>query len=373
MAATSSPPGEAVFVPPYPASWIDRLTTALERAPGPTWLVLAVLALAAVLLQWLIQRSVGAYRPGPYLPLQVWMTVNFAYFLAMILYLDRAAAAALEAFRPVLDTPSREPDAGRPPSSYLELRYRLTTLPARPTLWATFLGGAVLVLVPMVFLRSGGGESSSLMGLFTSFGYSSSVIGLTATLLQFIFNQAVGAVVVYHTIHQLRLINHIYLRRARVNLYRLQPLYAFSVPTAMTAGALLLYTYAWFGSSPVLLLQPVSVSLGIFFGGIALVTFAWPLWGIHRRLVQEKKRLLEQSSARFEAAVSQLHERVDAQQLERMDDLNKTLSSLEIEQAALRRVPTWPWEPGTVRGLVAALLVPILIWLTQSILQRLMG
>ena len=61
---------------------------------------------------------------------------------------------------------------------------------------------------------------------------------------------------------------------------------------------------------------------------------------------------------------------MDKNELGRMDDLNKALSSLEIERAALEHVPTWPWERGTLRSLVAAIVIPLLVWAIQAILQR---
>ena len=63
--------------------------------------------------------------------------------------------------------------------------------------------------------------------------------------------------------------------------------------------------------------------------------------------------------------MAELHRRMDKNELARMDDLNKALSSLEIERAALERVPTWPWERGTLRSLVAAILIPLLIFVIR--------
>ena len=53
-----------------------------------------------------------------------------------------------------------------------------------------------------------------------------------------------------------------------------------------------------------------------------------------------------------------------------MNERHKALSSLEIERAVLERVPTWPWERGTLRSLVAAILIPLLVWAIQAVLQR---
>lgn len=82
---------------------------------------------------------------------------------------------------------------------------------------------------------------------------------------------------------------------------------------------------------------------------------------------------MAKSAEKFEATVAELHRRVDKNALKAMDDLNKTLGSLEIEQAALRRIPTWPWEPGALRSVIAALILPIVIWLIQFILEGILG
>lgn len=75
----------------------------------------------------------------------------------------------------------------------------------------------------------------------------------------------------------------------------------------------------------------------------------------------------------METGVSELNRRMDRNEPTRMDDLNKALASLEIERAALERVPTWPWERGTLRTLVAALVLPLILWLAQTFLERALG
>ena len=49
------------------------------------------------------------------------------------------------------------------------------------------------------------------------------------------------------------------------------------------------------------------------------------------------------------------------------------MTNLEIEQKALRRISTWPWQPETVRWLVTALVLPLGLWLVQYFLQRVLG
>ena len=75
----------------------------------------------------------------------------------------------------------------------------------------------------------------------------------------------------------------------------------------------------------------------------------------------------------MKSTTAELHRRLDQAKITGMDDLHKALASLDLERAHLSRVPTWPWQPETLRGLVAALALPIVIWLIQYGLGRLLG
>lgn len=371
--APASATSPAVFVPPYPPSWYDRLARRIDRLPGPSWLAYLVLGVAGMLVMVGVQMLAGPYHPGKYLALHLFLGSQFAYLLGLMRLLDRSAAAALETFRPVLHLPRRLRGGQADVATALEeLRYRLTTLPPRPTLWASVAGVLLGVVIPLLAFRVPGTTARSLAAAFTWGRMSTEPGAMTVLMIQLAFSEAVAGVFIYHSIHQLREISRIYLTFTRLNLYRLQPLYAFSVPAALTAGGLILYNYAWFAVAPEFLDQPISIALGIFFATAAAVIFAWPLLGIHRRLVAEKRLALGESARRFEAAAAELHQRVDKKSLTKMDDLNKTLASLELERAALQRIPTWPWDAGTPRGLAVTLVLPLAIWLAQYLLQRLL-
>ena len=367
----AAPPEPTAFTPPYRPSWYDRLTRRVGRLPGPAWLAYLLLVAVGILLLTGVQVLAGSYHPGRYLLLHLFLGAQLAYLLGLMRLLDRSAAAALETFRPVLHLPRRlRVGATEETASLEELRYRLTTLPPRPTLVASLAGVILGVVLPLLVFRIPGTTAPSLTAAFAWARLSTAPGALTFILLHLAVSEAVAGVFIYHSIHQLREISRIYLTFTRLNLYRLQPLYAFSVPAAMTSGGLILYNYAWFAVAPEFLEHPISIGLGIFFAATAVVIFAWPLLGIHRRLVAEKRKALAESARRFEAAVAELHQRVDKKALAKMDDLNKTLASLELEQAALQRIPTWPWDPGTPRGLAATLVLPLVIWLAQYLLQR---
>jgi hypothetical protein len=115
--------------------------------------------------------------------------------------------------------------------------------------------------------------------------------------------------------------------------------------------------------------DPTALVIILPLTALGLASFVWPLLGIHRLLVQEKGRLLDEAALRFQATLAELHRRVDSGQLEGMDDLHKAMASLEIELSALDRVPTWPWRPETMRLLITALALPLLVWIVQYVLQ----
>ncbi len=66
---------------------------------------------------------------------------------------------------------------------------------------------------------------------------------------------------------------------------------------------------------------------------------------------------------------AELYGRVDAGELHSIDELRVTMASLETGQSMLTRIPTWPWRPETLRGLVSALLLPLVMFILQFVLQ----
>jgi hypothetical protein len=181
---------------------------------------------------------------------------------------------------------------------------------------------------------------------------------------------AVVAVLVYHTVHQLRVVEEIYKRHTRIDLYTLRPLYRFSYLSAQTAVGISLIVYCWYLAAPTLF--SVGFSGFLTFTLFSLLTFAWPLWGAHRLLEDEKDRMISANGERQRRAAAELHQRVDAGNTNDMDNLHKTLASLELEYTTLDRISTWPWRPETLRAVAAALLFPVIVWLTQWILQRIL-
>lgn len=340
---------EYLVAPLYPASWVDRLTGWIERLPGPSWAVYVVAWLALFGLETVVKWSDGTYPVGTFYPFHAVWAGSGIYALALMNRLDHAAAAALDTFRPVLldDT------------AYPRLRYQLTTLPARSTLLMSL--GGLLVGVAITALTS---FNWSLLKVGMSLP-SVLLDGLLMLSLWWVF----GALF-YHIVHQLRLIIHIYAKETHINLFELGPLYAFSGVTARTAIGIILLDYAWYATGTQAMNNPVTVGVTLLFVLLGVITFAWPLWGVHQLLVKEKTRVQGEMARRMETSCADLHRRIDSANLGEMDALNKAMASLVIEQNVLKDISTWPWQPETVRALATAVVLPVILWFILRLLEQ---
>ena len=238
--------------------------------------------------------------------------------------------------------------------------YRMTTLPGRPTLLITV--GLTLASLPFgmaefSFIQTGGLERVPVLFIL--------IIGS-------IYLGGIG--LFYHSLYQLREISRLYRDHVEVRLARVRPLHALSRVTGLTALGLIVLNYGWYIAQPGLdPNNPVTIIESNFLFLLALITFAWPLWGAHRLLGEAKEQGLADVARRREAVRMQLHQAVDGGHLDRVDPLHKVLGALEAENTELARVATWPWAPGTLRGLLGAVFLPVVLWLIQFGLGRLLG
>jgi hypothetical protein len=338
---------------PYAPSWIDVLTGWVERLPGPAWAYYIGLYLCLIGLDLAQRAQIDAFQiPRIFVWVFLWA---LPYNMWFIHYTDKFAARALERFRPGLNCDD---------ATYEELNYRLTTMPALPTLFAGLLGGLLGVGLLSVLPRD---QQLALVDLSPM----TETVGLYQALA--VAAMALAAAVLYHTWHQLRIVSHIYRHHTAVDLFNQQPLYAFSDLSARTALGLLIISYGWSLAAPEVQDSPAAVLVLIAFNLICALTFIFPLAGIHNLLKQHKDACLATIGARFQSAAVLLHHRVDSRQVTDMDNLNKTLMALELEHKIVQRAPTWPWNPEAPRLIVGALLLPIALWLLQTLLERLLS
>jgi hypothetical protein len=342
---------------PYPPSWMDRLIAWIEHLPLPSWFFYLIVLLIGLLIEHIIQWMDGSLPMGSISPALLAEAPFLVFAPAVYQYLNTTALQALREFRPALQIDDAQ---------YAILEYRITTVPARPALIATILS---VVLAAINLLASP-----------AAYGISSWTSTATATILAlFLILQApFYLILIYHSLRQLSLVASIHAMVKQINLFQLFPVYAFSSLTARTGLAIILliyYSYFFFydlnvrGSTPGFL----GVVSYLPFFLVALACFVLPLLGMHHRLAQEKSRLLAESNRRLELALSDLHERIDGGEYDKVDIIQKTLSALRLEHDVLEKISTWPWKTETLRSFLTIIALPIIMYLISRFIGRLVG
>lgn len=337
---------------PYAPSWVDRLTAFVDRLPGPYWLWYLGVAAILFVVETIVQWFAGHIPFGVIFPFHVVAMGAPMYALALIHYLDRKAATAFDRFLPVLDTAKADPH---------RLRYRLTTMPARPVLAASAIGMFIAIANMLI--------QPDAVATLANVAYSG--ISLYFNFVIYIIVWAIFGALFFHTQHQLRGINLIYTQFTRVNLLKQYPLHALSTLTlhsALGLGVMFLSQFA----EP---LETRTSAFGFSVSGLFILSmiaiFFLPLLGVHKLLVEMKERTLTDCGERIEAVLARVREEFNDGKLEGVQGLSSTLSLLEAERNLLLKTATWPWQPDTLRGFIAAVLVPLFLWLLQTVLARL--
>lgn len=327
------------FVPPYRPSWFDRLTAAVDRLPGPYWAAYVVAFLA-----YLGLLAAARWRDSQPMTSEAVFTNSLPFYgFWLIHYLNRRAAASLKAFHPAFTGSAAE---------FQEVHWQLTTLPAWPAAIASLL--------------------ALLLGIASSQNWGWSSAHQVLSNLAYIPTVVFAGLYAYHAVRQLRLVTSLYAGRTLIDIHNVAPLYSFAILSAHTAIGMLLIL------SGAVLITPGGLVGGwlvgsLVFGALAVLTFLLPLTGLHRRLVEAKEEELQDNTRRWQACTMELYRLIDRGDLAAADRINGTLAALERGRAALERIPTWPWRAETLRNLVGAVLLPVILSAIQYTLKRWLG
>lgn len=337
---------------PYAPSWVDHVTDWVRGLPFPAWVFYGGIAIALAAMEVTSKWIDGTYPFGQINPLHISFVLIGIYLLGALHYLDDTAAKALEQFRVALDVDDRQ---------YADLRYQLTRLPARQTLLWSFavlvLGIIAVSLLPKGFFAQEHLLTSPLP----------TVLEVAGAALLFVMAGAVA----YHTFRQLIMVERIYGMCNRIDLFQLSPLYAFSKLTMRTAVVFLGGIYIW-NIAPEMIGQPLAVLNTASAVGMAIACFVLPLVGIHELLEKEKNRVQTEASHLMAAAIGELDRRLHAGELTHMDEVKNTLESLTLKKAVLDGIRTWPWSAETPRLLGTAILLPLILFVIQRLLDSLL-
>jgi len=329
-------------------SWIERLTQWIRSLPGPAWIPYLVMLLVLGFINIAVLWLAGVLPVGSIDPQNATDALWVVFYIGFFDYLSISAKNALKKFRPLSSTDE---------SGYALLENKFTKLPARQG-WVA-LAIAIVVLSASYF-------TSDTRTAFLSFPLITNVYQIFFRLLA----MSSFLCLVFQSTRQIYLVSKLHREVKNVNLFHLGPAHAFSILTSkMGMGLALIATFGVFQ----LVFLHIAAVFAIFDLTLLLVAaaaFVLPLTGMRVKLLEERNAMLEKNDHRIEQMVNKFNLRIDADNLENIDDYPRALQALRTERNALQKISMWPWEIGTIRGFATTFLVPIFLWLITHYLDR---
>jgi len=335
---------------PYPPSWQNRFFYAIGMLPIPKLVVAFLLFVAIAFLNHLVPWAEGKLPWGKVdanqFTFHIWF---FVVFLASFYFLSNSKKA-MAVFRPALNVSEKEYDL---------LTYRFINLSNRTGWVITF----VTVLIAVI------GFGTSFFPQYLHSGPSRLMISISEV---FMFSLVFALIVNFF--RQFGLIVNLYARVTRINIFHLHSLYAFAGFTSRLGIFLILTGVLSYLTNVVFAEENPQIGGFLFFTTLNLTTaigaFILPLGGIHARLVEEKERVSKENDQRLEAAYHKLHRNIDKNHLKDITEVRGSISALLDLRHEIEKISTWPWDPGTLRNFITALLIPLIAWGIQQILLR---
>jgi len=337
---------------PYAPSYLDRFMGFIERLPTPYWFTyLIFFILQSTIfhgLAW-IDGWLPAYTFSPILllfPLWQWIT------LAIMTYSNKVSLQALSIFSPLLDVEESE---------LKKLKYEFSTMPSR----GVILSGVTWGIVYVILMYASFETIDVLYGLGTSFSTVLQLEGLIAYLT--------GSAIYYHSFRQLSLISRTVKMVKQFNLFRLDPVYAFSRVTSFIGVSWMVMLSLTLLLFPIQLVSGLNLAIMIIQVVLGVAAFVLPLWFVHRRLRSEKIRLTAELNRQVESISARLHRCLDENNMGPVTQLKDAMLGLTAEREVLNGIPTWPWYSGTLTGFLSATILPIVLFIIQIAIGKLLG
>ena len=336
---------------PFKASWIHRFSAWVDRLPIPAWFFYLLVLFTGGAIQHLCAWRNGSLGVGQFSSLLaltwIWLVEQLYYYGHLN---PRFARQALDEIRPLLDLD----DEG-----FRLLSYEFIMTPATPALVLQILG-LVFGLVFAAVVRPVSPETN-----YDLFGF---------LLLNWGLTQAMTFAAFYAIIRQMAMVSRVIRQIKRLDIYNIKPLYGLSKLTASIGIAIVVIAVSnYLTRMPQHIGSTIAVVFYASFSALALAVFVVPLTEINRRLRREKERLQRTVNASIQDAFNTVREGFHSNELGQMPSLQAGIEAMLRERTLLETIPTWPWAPSTFRGFLAAVFLPLFLWLVQQLLGRIMG
>lgn len=350
MTTNVSQPSNQDIGTPYPRSWIDRLIRWIDRLPGPAWLFYLVATLALTALINVVLWIDGSVPFGSYGSFQGIFPPFVFYFLALYHYLTGVGSSSLTEFRPLLEIDE---------AKFVRIDYELASLPRRLGWLAIVMA---LVTLPGFFLS---GQAFGDREPNTALPY------LVAAASAVFFGATIFCIII-RSFRQMRIVHRLHAQATNISLLKLEPAHAFSGLTARAGMGIILLLILGYIRDPSVFQGSWAIGGYAIMAGPAIIVFLVPIMGMRDRLAEEKKRVLHHTTDLLESTSDKLESRIRNDEYEDLQGLETAIRALSRRLETLEKISTWPWNPGTLRGFASTLLLPIVLWLTTRLLERIL-
>lgn len=332
----------------YQSSYIDRFMRFIQRLRAPYWIVYLVFFFAQALINHIVSWLEGWVPLFTFdrilLLYPVWLWIP----LIIMTFLNHTSLSAIQNFRPLLDLDDE---------ALARLKAEFTTMPPRGVIATSLFWSVSALAVTLIYHEA-----------YTAYGFGpiSKWLGILQGLVSF----SIGGVMYFHSLRQLLLIHRTVKTVKRVNLFALDPVYAFSRLTSRTGISWMVMLVLNFLLFPFTLAPGVMLTFGMVILIFALAAFVLPLRVVNQKLVLEKRSRLAEHQRRVENILARLHRQLDTGETADLDQYEKGIASLTAERKILDDIPTWPWRGATLTGFLSALIVPVFLMLIQFAIER---
>jgi len=341
---------EARRAPPYRPVWIYRFFNFIDRIPIPAWLLVVLIIVSVGVANHLIAWQQGNL---PYGQINGYLATVGLYIVLMpaiwVFSTERAHRALMEFFE----------GSGKSRAQVQSISSDFNSLPD----WA------------MILLLAFG----VLQGYFIYSNMTVSMIPLSAQvlpslgLLSWCSTNGFIYPVMARALRQLVLIKRLF-SDLEVDIFNRQPIYALSRYASLVSIIALIIVYGFQSISfPSFLFTPLGIFIQFLTLALALSLFLIPLTDINRTMRRAKERLLSELGKDLKEVQQRVHRSVAGKNLANISDLRSAVSALKDETEIVQKIPTWPWQPETLRNLFTPLLIPVFVYLVQRFFGGLLG
>ena len=330
--------------------WLHWSFSIVERVPIPGWLLAILVVLLVTALAHLVVWGSGS------LP---WGQFNL-YFISLGFYLVLVPSYwILLAKRAERDLKKFFSDGREGTAEVMKKISDFNSLPEATSLALVILG----ILSGYFNYRFVGFPSEPLVE-----------IGLPWLLaFTYIFTNVLGFMLFARTIRQASLIYRFY-SDLDMDLFNPERIYALSSYGGYTSAMLILFFYFLnLISFPGFIFTTYGILIQIFIFLIMVLLFFIPLSGINSRMKQTKAKLLASANEDLRNIHARIHNAAESQDYTAVDDLHGALSTLRDTREMIKSIPTWPWQPDTLRNVLAPLIFPVIVFLIQMLVERLIN